>query len=72
LRDALKPAIKRLRDGCDVARRVEESMVASAALSHAAIFGEQANLIQVQSSAVPARHRLNARASVIASVLHAA
>jgi hypothetical protein len=49
MRDAFKPAIKRLRDGCDVARRVEESMVASAALGHAAILEEQSNLIQVQS-----------------------
>ncbi len=50
LRDAFKPAIKRLRDGCDVARRVEESMVTSAALGHAAILEEQANLIQVHNA----------------------
>jgi hypothetical protein len=47
MRDAFKPAIKRLRDGCDIARRVEESMVASAALGRAAILEEQSNLIQV-------------------------
>ena len=52
MRDAFKPAIKRLRDGCDVARRVEESMVASAALGHAAILEEQSNLIQVQSRTI--------------------
>jgi hypothetical protein len=48
MRDAFKPAIKRLRDGCDIARRVEESMVASAALGRAAILEEQSNLIQVR------------------------
>ncbi len=48
IRDAFKPAVKRLRDGCDVARRVEESMVASSVLSRAAIMEEQSNLVQVQ------------------------
>ncbi len=50
MRDAFKPAIKRMRDGCDVARRVEVSMIASAALGHAAILEEQSNLIQVQNA----------------------
>jgi hypothetical protein len=47
MHDAFKPAIKRLRDGCDATRRVEESMVAAAALGHSAILEEQANLLQV-------------------------
>ena len=51
IRDALKPAVKRLRDGCDIARRVEESMVSSSALSRAAIMEEQSNLIQVGATA---------------------
>ena len=51
MRDALKPAVKRLRDGCDIARRVEESMVSSSALSRAAIMEEQSNLIQVGATA---------------------
>jgi len=51
MHDALKPAIKRLRDGCDATRRVEESMVAAAALGHSAILEEQANLLQVHCAA---------------------
>jgi hypothetical protein len=53
LRDAFKPAIKRLREGCDITRRVEESMVTSATLGHAAILEEQTNLIQVQRQKSP-------------------
>jgi hypothetical protein len=54
IRDAFKPAVKRLRDGCEIARRVEESMVSSSALSCAAIMEEQSNLVQVQQQPPPA------------------
>jgi hypothetical protein len=66
MRDAFKPAIKRMRDGCDVARRVEVSMIASAALGHAAILEEQSNLIQVQIAFIFCHHHLHAHVAVIA------